>query len=242
MYESARRALTQVSASGAFAFSPLWTPDGRALLHVIETPVYDVARVFMDGTGSDTVIRSGLDKMLGATTPDGRIVAYFEIGGLERLRFAPLVAGASLPEASTTVPMRNPAFSPDGRWLVVEELVPGKSADVFVRPVAGTGRRQVSVDGGNQPRFTRGGREIVFRRGAEMLAAAFDPATGEVGTPSVLFRRRDIGRGGSSRTTGYDVTPDGNRFLIVEPVPRVGEPIVAVITNWIPELRKAMRR
>jgi serine/threonine-protein kinase len=242
LFDAARRALTQLSPPGAYAFSPVWMPDGRALLHVIETPVYDIARAPIDGSATDTVVRSPLDKMLGAVSGDGRTMAYFEIGGVEQVRFVPLVPGTAMPGVPPGAPQRNPVFSPDGHWLAVEELAPGKDPEVFVRPIGGTARRQVSVNGGSQPRFTRGGREIVFRRGAELLAAPFDPTTGEAGAPVTLFRRRDIGRFGGARTVGYDVTPDGSRFLVVEPVVHPGALPVAVITHWLPELRRAVRR
>jgi hypothetical protein len=113
-----------------------------------------------------------------------------------------------------------------------------------VRPVGRDGgRRQVSADGGSQPRWTRQGREIVYRKGEAMLAATFDPRSGEVGTPVVLFRKPDAGQlGGTQPTEGYDVTPDGSRFVLVEPVERRDAAPTVVVLNWLEELKRKVPR
>jgi hypothetical protein len=100
----------------------------------------------------------------------------------------------------------------------------------------------VSAAGGDQPRFTRNGREITYRRGAAMFAASFDPATGEVGTPTMLFSVPDGGRLSGGRTVGYDVTPDGSRFLLVTPIERPRATPNVVVINWFEELRKKSPR
>ena len=124
--------------------------------------------------------------------------------------------------------MQDPAFSPDGDWLT---YVGGTEArlDVYIRAVDGSGGRlQVSVDGGEDPRWTRGGREIVYRKGDAFSAVSVDPARGEVGTPAVLFQ----GRYGE-----YDATADGNRFLILKPIERPDALPILVWFNWVEELK-----
>jgi len=114
---------------------------------------------------------------------------------------------------------------------------------VYVRSLAaGGGRRQVSADGGDQPLWSKNGREIVFRRGDAVLAASFDPATGEVGRPEELFRKPDAGRLSSNRTGGYDVSADGSRFVLITPVGRPDALPTVVVTNWLEELKKKVPR
>lgn len=138
---------------------------------------------------------------------------------------------------------RNGAFSPDGRWLAYEEFNANRQSEVYVRTIRATGgRRQVSADGGSQPRWTRGGRELVYRKGDRVLSVTFDPVTGEVGTPTLLFRKADAGRIGGGRTVGYDVTPDGSQFLMVTPIERPGAQPTIVVLNWLDELQRKVPR
>jgi hypothetical protein len=114
---------------------------------------------------------------------------------------------------------------------------------VFVRALDGSsGRRQVSANGGSQPRWTKGGRELVFRQGDAVLAVTFQPATGEAGTPTLLFRKADAGRLGGGRSVGYDVTPDGSQFLMVTPIERPEAQPIVVVLNWFEELKRRVPR
>ena len=213
------------------------------MLHVVETPVYDVRRLPIDGGKADTVRVSKYDKLPTAVSPDGRTILYSEVRDRSMLMVAPLGSGAAAPFDASESPQANASISSDGRWVAYEAENPQASSEVFVRAFDGHGgRRQVSTGGGSQPRFTRGGREIVFRNGAEVLAAAFNPATGDVGAPSVLFRRKDVARLSGSRGVGYDVLPDGSRFLVVTPIDRPDALPTTVVLNWLDELKAKVKR
>jgi hypothetical protein len=100
----------------------------------------------------------------------------------------------------------------------------------------------VSADGGDQPRFTKGGRELVYRKGSAVYAVPFESASGEAGTPVLLFRVADAGRTSQGRTVGYDVAPDGSRFLLVTPIERLEATPNVVVLNWFDELRRRAPR
>jgi hypothetical protein len=51
----------------------------------------------------------------------------------------------------------------------------------------------------------------------------------ETGQPTVLFKTRILSSGGFDR---YDVTGDGQRFLLLEPPESASAPPITVITNW----------
>jgi len=240
LFDQTRGVLSQLTHSAGVSFDPLWTHDGRAIIHIVETPVYDIARTSLDGS-SDTIIASPLDKYPDALSPDGRVLAYSEIGTTRRIFLAPL-GGSGMPEEWNPPTSRwNAAFSPDGRWLAYTADGGGNQSQVYVAQVAGGGRRQISAGGGSQPRWTRGGREIVFCNGNAMLAASFNPATGEAGAPTVLFKAPGLGRV-HEFTVPYDVTPDGSQFLMAVPVERPDAQFVVVVVNWLEELRKRVPR
>jgi serine/threonine-protein kinase len=129
-------------------------------------------------------------------------------------------------------------LSPDGQWLAYVSLESGKP-EVYVRPFPGvdSARFVISVGGGQEPVWSRDGRELFFRspRG-EMYAVPV--TTGRVfshGVPKLLF----VGTGFAIQDfhRSYDVHPDGKRFLMVA-AGGADAHSVNVIFNWRVELEK----
>jgi hypothetical protein len=115
-------------------------------------------------------------------------------------------------------------FSPDGRWLAVEAPGQQDGKQIYVRRADGAGARvQISTRGGLDPHWTRGGAEIVLRRGAAVYAVTFDARSGTAGPETLLFQ------GPYPQTRGFDVTPDGSRFVMVR-VDRRPEALPVLVT------------
>jgi hypothetical protein len=94
---------------------------------------------------------------------------------------------------------------------------------------------QVSVGGGSEPRWTRGGRELLFRSGDAMMSVSANPDAGEFPAPAVLFRgswRRARPRDAHS----YDATPAGDRFLMIRSVEQPGALPIAILLHGAREL------
>src|SRR5206468_2002199 len=129
---------------------------------------------------------------------------------------------------------KTPMFSPDGRWIAFVSDESGRD-EVYVRPFAtpGTTLRQISTVGGRDPRWTRGGQELVFRNGIRMMAAPFDLRTGEPGKAVELLVRAGWA---DAATTSYDVTPDGTRFLVTKPQFASATRDIVIVVNWTAEL------
>jgi eukaryotic-like serine/threonine-protein kinase len=215
----------------------------RSVLFSREVPQYDIWRQPIDGSTATPVVENEFDKRVAAVSADGRYVVYTEALSQEVLKISPIEGGPARVVNRSPQNQAAADFSPDGRWIAYDEFSPAGTTDVFVRDVASeTGRRPVSSNGGNEPRFTRNGREITYRRGNAMYAASFDPATGEVGTPVLLFRAPVGGRLAAGGARSYDVTPDGSRFLLAVPVERPGATPNVVIINWTDELRRRVPR
>jgi Tol biopolymer transport system component len=137
----------------------------------------------------------------------------------------------------------HPALSPDGRWMAYDSDESGQGVSVFVQsfPDARVKRVKISPAHGSEPMWTRGGREIVYRDGDKVLALSFDSQTGAGGVPQVLFEGPYPDNPGWTRPRSYDVTPDGERFLLC----KLGEqanPRVIVVMNWVDELRTKLPR
>jgi serine/threonine-protein kinase len=125
-----------------------------------------------------------------------------------------------------------PRFSPDGRYVAYQSNESGRP-EVYVREFPdGTGRLQVSENGGASARWRRNGKELYYKEGNTLVAVpvSVDPVFSVDGPPVKLFRASSFG--------GYDVSADGQRFLVAEPVSSAGGPVIRVVQNWFEELRE----
>jgi dipeptidyl aminopeptidase/acylaminoacyl peptidase len=204
-----------------------------------ESPVYDLHKILIDGSAADTpVISSKWDKYASGISPDGRSIVYVENNNSDRLFIARL-DGTTPPRALTAsgVAERSASFSPTGGWIAFEEWTHGQP-NIYLVAADGSGaRRQMSVEGGEQPRWTKGGNEVVYRRGTAVMAVSVNPGTGEVGKPVELFRKGRPYRLGGGRTMAYDVSADGSKFLLVIPEQRNSAQPVVVVLNWFEEIK-----
>lgn len=122
-------------------------------------------------------------------------------------------------------------FSPDGRWVDYSSNESGRYEVYVAAFPGGGGKRQISTDGGSTPLWRRDGRELFcIGRASTMMAAAVKShgASVEVASVTALFKARAIG------DYPYDVSPDGQRFLIVStPTPTDGIASgITVTVNW----------
>jgi serine/threonine-protein kinase len=116
--------------------------------------------------------------------------------------------GKATPLLATSAQELNPRLSPDGRWLAYESDTAGRP-DVYVASFPTLGSTQlVSIDGGTSPRWS-GAREIVYRRGRQVVSITVTPGeTLTLGRPTVLFEADDV-------NDQYDVSADGTKFLML---------------------------
>ena len=111
--------------------------------------------------------------------------------------------------------------------------------EVFVQPFPGPGgKRQISTEGGNQPVWERNGQELFYRNGNQMMAVDITTErTFSAGTPRLLFEGNF--QASSASIANYDVTPDGQRFLMIQVgAPDSGATQINVVLNWFEELKQ----
>ncbi len=233
------RRMTRLTV-GETANDPFWSPDGRRLAYsAVRGGFRGIFLRNADGSGTpDSILTDAQDRSSGAWSPDGRtlVSSTSAAGGLwvvplERSRPAAPLAGSRPNEAF-------PALSRDGGWLAYVSDESGRQ-EVYVRPFAGPGGRlQVSVSGGNEPVFSRDGRELFYREdaGAEsrLIAAAIRTGqTFEVRSRTPLF---DVSNYASAEDhANYDVASDGRSFVFVRAVQATQ---IRLIQNWAEQLRR----
>ena len=138
----------------------------------------------------------------------------------------------------------NGDISPDGRWLAYDSNESGRS-EVYVRPFPAvtTGRWQVSTSGGSRPRWSRNGRELFYwvptseATGQLMLVPVETGATFTSRPPQLAVGRSYLA---ASVGRSYDVSPDGQRFLMIKDSPTGTSPRseFVVVLNWFEELER----
>ena len=145
----------------------------------------------------------------------------------------PVVSRSGAAESSGTVHV-----SPDGKWVAYASVESG-NWEIYVSTFPGAeGKWQVSRGGGTQPRWRGDGKEIFYQGPTGMLSAV--PVTTEAGfstgTPVPLFQIHGRFQISSTDTFTYDVTKDGQRFLINRYVkPDYVAPLMIVLNAASPD-------
>ena len=126
-------------------------------------------------------------------------------------------------------------FSPDGRSMAYVSNESGRF-EVYVRPYPGNSRLQVSAHGGTHPRWNSNGKELFYRDGYKMLAVDISttPELKIISQPHLLFEQR-YAYGSAQSIANYDVSADGQRFLMVKDESSSGR--LNVVLNWFEELK-----
>jgi eukaryotic-like serine/threonine-protein kinase len=118
------------------------------------------------------------------------------------------------------------AVSPDGRWMAYASDESGR-VEIYVDAFPTPGQRaRLTVGGGAEPRWSRDGRALFFRRGAAVHVVRLGVAGARL---EALSSEQLFEAGGEIRS--FDVTPDGARFLINVPAAEAETKPITVLVN-----------
>jgi serine/threonine-protein kinase len=249
VYDSDRDTMTRLSSNPeqAVNFRPVWTPDGRYVLFCSMGSGVFWTRA--DGAGRSQLLFGGKPlQWPTSVAPDARTLAFNQVDGLPQLWSMDLSvesggvkAGAATQFLGDKYEALEPVFSPDGRWLAYQSNESGRF-EVYVRPFApaASGRQyrlQISNNGGLQPVWMPGGRELLYYLNGQVMAVEYAVRGDELvaGKPRVWVS--DVTGSG-----GFDVSPDGKRIAILLPASQDGRPAqdrtVVLLQNFLDELRR----
>jgi serine/threonine-protein kinase len=246
VFDVGRPGGTRVTAGGGRDFGAEWTPDGRQLIYIGEDPLFSLYRRVADASRpAELLLGGGHDHYTGSVSPDGRLLAFvLSVSGGVELWTVPL-QGPAKPSRylANGFNLAHPAVSPDGRWMAYDSDESGR-VEVYVQsfPDPSQGRRKISPSDGSEPMWTRGGRELVYRKGDSVMAVGLHLGAGRVGQPQLLFAGPYPDNPGWTRPRSYDVSRDGQRFLMTRLPPDRPRPRIAVVLNWFDELRAKVPR
>ncbi len=225
---------------------PVWSPDGSQIAFNSDqegraAQIYEKA---LSGKSSEHVVAaSGNDRYPSTWSPDGRYMVGVQqsaqngseflvlpmIGTQQPMEFLPGAVGLSR--------YTFPQISPNGKWLAYASFETGNSEVYISAFPSGSGKWQVSTGGGYEPRWRRDGKELFYQAlGDTLMSVEISEQNG-----SLLFgsaRKLLQMHGRPSPHWTFDVSPDGQRFLINSLLqPSVSEPIT-LVNNWDAELKK----
>ena len=122
-------------------------------------------------------------------------------------------------------------ISPDGKWLAYFADGSGRY-ELFVTAFAGGGPRwQISRDGAREAVWSRDGKELFFRNGDDLYVVPVTAADTFTWTPPRKLLSGAFYQNGGPGNVNYDVSPDGQRFLMIEEAAPVA-PALNVVRGW----------
>ncbi len=237
VHEADREVRSRLTLDEAEDGSPVWSPDGRRIAFFSlrgQAPGIWIKQV--DGSRDPRKVSgpAGPARPV-AWSPDGQYLLVQTRGrGGGGLYFVDLREDTSyeIYEFAQGAGSGGAAFSPDGAYVAYESRETGEP-EIFVKsfPV-GDRRWQISTDGGQDPRWSGAGGELFYVDGTTIVAVRVKLGEqAEIGDPQPLFSHPNQTRG--RRPAGYGVSPDGRRFVLVEPDMEPRPPTIQVVLNWL---------
>ena len=228
---------TRVTFGPVGNVSPIWSPDGKWIAYSsAQNGHFAICRKPSDGSGAEECLLN-VEQQPGLHdwSHDGKYLLYSlpVPGGPFRQILALPLQGERKP---SLVVERGTAgkLSPDGHWLAYQSTESGRS-EVYAMPFgSGQGKWQVSANGGQQPRWSKDGKELYYMDLTYNLFAV--PVTNAGGALQFGAAEKLIANW-SAPQVFYDVSPDGKKFLLDRVEQQVSQS-VTVVTNFTAGLKK----
>ena len=222
---------------------PIWSPDGARIVF-LSVREGGIGLYEKDAEGANPPERLVELDTVGFPTDwstDGASVTYTKVTTDTSVDVWLLPMAGD--DRQPTVFLQTPFFettgmlSSDGRWMAYSSDESGRR-EVWLQRVPTTGGRfQISTGGGRDVRWRRDGQELYYLSLDNELMAVDIDVTGDaptVGIPHVLFQAAF--RQNPPQRNSYDVTADGQRFLVNTVVEGALSTPITWVINWTAEL------
>jgi eukaryotic-like serine/threonine-protein kinase len=239
---------TRITAERTDEFAPAWFPDGERLVYASDhLGFYDLYERPASGGAERTLIATKQDKILPTISADGKFLLYSASEGANYARILRPISGSGEPirlSERGRFSEEHAALSSDGRLCAFDSGESGRK-EVYVQPLPRGPKRQVSIGGGQTPVWNRDASELFYAaRDQTLMSVSIRTAGGrlEIGEPQPLFAL-NLGTGGEVQFTRhpFDVSPDGQRFLVIRRAPDSEPDGAVVVTNWTAVLKAGTR-
>jgi serine/threonine-protein kinase len=240
---------TKMSFDGASHW-PSWTPDGRRLtFRSWKTGTMTMWWMPADRSGPPELLTDiGSMQSPESWSPDGKTLAFTQMDNPQSGSdiYTLSLVGDKKPRAliRTKFSEGSPKFSPNGAWLAYSTNESGQP-EVWAMAYPAGERIPISTNGGTDPLWRHDGRQLYYRLGDQMMVVdvSYGPSL-KASKPRVLWRGNYLAGAGSScgmagpTSANYDVTPDGEHFLMIEDTSSTAESErLRIVSNWSVELK-----
>ena len=222
---------------------PTWSPDGRQIAFSSRrNGQLDIYRKNASGTGeAELLLESEASKWLMEWSEDGAWLSFIDLDpqGDYDLWVLPLAEDRDpIPFLQTPFTELWGRLSPDSRWMAYVSDESGQ-LEIYVQnfPESG-GKWQISTSGGGFPQWRGDGNELFYLGPDGNLMAVEIEADGDTpvaGIPQVLF---PIYGPTLLQRSNYEVTADGQRFLVNAFVEDAVRAPITWVLNWTAELEQ----
>jgi serine/threonine-protein kinase len=247
IWDMSRKTLSPLTSDKIPDTSPAWSPDGKSIVFAsLRESAPGICSKPADGTGTIETLGS-TSLSIGSClswSGDGKALVFEEMsdGTISRISAISMEGDRAKRQLwREDHILIHPQISPDGRWIAYVSDESGKF-EVYVRPYpeVNSGKWTISTGGGSEPRWSPNGRELFYRTGDAMMAAAIETKpVFKAGIPKELFRRSYFAGIGMH----WDISPDGKLFLMIkeagDKTAEVSGPRkMVVVLNWLEELKQ----
>jgi len=200
------------------ANDPQWSPDDKSIAYSASAPGgKDLELISLKGGNPrELAVRDGTQFPSDWLRDGSALLVTDDAGGNGYdILVQPADGSPARPYAATSASENAARISPDGKWVAYTSDATGKS-EVYLDSYPKPGRRVlISSGGGIHPVWRGDGHELYYWHDGRLIAVEFGEAKGgglpSVGAHTLLFKAPYVG----GVNTMYDVSPDGQRFVIV---------------------------
>ena len=225
VFDSARGLTTRFTFDPAGDLSPAWSPDGtRVVFSSMRTGLGEVYIADASAPANlQRITATEEDLEPSAWSRDGAIVLADHYGkSSSDVMTISVSTHEEKPYLATRFNESGAVFSPDDAFVAYVSDESGRNEVYVERFPTHAGRRQISTSGGSRPTWRGDGKELFYIAPGGQVTSV--DMTTDTGTPKPLFHLRGF---------SYDVTRDGQRFVVDQPVDdTIGSPWTFV-SNWM---------
>jgi eukaryotic-like serine/threonine-protein kinase len=246
-----RRVSTRLTSHPGYEWIPIWSPDGNRVAFASNREgTMDLYEKAVSGSEPERqLLKSDKRKIPTDWSRDGEFLLFQQEdprNGWDLWALSMTGERMAFPVLTSEFNEISGALSPDGKWLAYASDETG-AAEIYLQPFIGravtsgndrrAGRKlPISTDGGAQPHWRADGKELFYiSRDRKMMSVTIKTAPSfEVGIVAPLFATTIQGLVDQA----YDVTSDGQRFLITTSSDERRLTPVTLFLNWTAALKK----